>query len=603
MPHKPRIPPRSALALALLVLVSYAVSLGGGFVWDDRPLIVENGLVQDPSRALEIVSKSFWETDDRHDRFRAFFRPVVGLTYALDHAIWGDAPRGYRLTNLLLHFLCCLLVYRIARQEGLGDSGAFVAGALFAVHPVHVENVAWISGRTDLTCGLFLLAAFTVYRGGAERSSVRRNGCSALLFLLALFCKEMAITLPLLILLHATLLRGVGAVSRTMFKTLVPFAAATVVYFFARMWVLGGGGEPLFILEPLSWIASAWYVFARYTMLLLLPLGLDAHYPDGPVESLLSMRAALGLAFVVVLGWVVFYCRRISPRVTFWLLWIIVSQAPVYAFGWFGDVLLADRFLYIPSAGLAMLLGLAMHGTADLSLPRLQRSVWVLVAVVLVLFAVQTGLRSRVWRTDRELFENMLLTSPNSALVRSNLGLAWFRDGRYVDATAQFERAVQLSPSFALAHNNLAASYETLGRHQDAYRHYERALELSPKLLEARSNGGHLAYVLGRRRQGLRRLRELVEDAPRYVKGRYALADVLARGGSTDEALELLEQIVAIDPDFPQGHYLRGKLFYERGEGAKAAVAMTEFLRVAPADGPHVEAAHRIIEENRQTSP
>ena len=584
--------------MAALVLVSFGVSLSGEFVWDDRPLIAENGLVKDPSRALEIVSKSFWETDDRHDRFRAFFRPAVGLTYALDHGVWGDNPIGYRLTNLLIHFLCCGLVFGIAKREGLGELSSFIAGALFAVHPVHVENVAWISGRTDLLGGLFLLAAFSVYLHAENWPRAGRGLLAALLFLVALFSKEMAIMLPALVALHVYLKDT--SKRRRVFRALsaaLPFVPAAALYFLARMRVLGDGGQALFTLDPLSWLATAWFVFARYCMLLIVPFPLDAHYPDPAVTSLFSARALLGLVFIAIVAAVVIYSRRRSRRVTFWILWIVVSQAPVYAFGRFGDVLLADRFLYIPSVGLAILTGVAIQAAVDLGIARLRRVALAVVTVILLLFTAQSASRSRVWRSDTLLFENMLKTSPNSALVRNNLGLARYRDGRQQEATREFERAVQLSPGFALAHNNLAAAYETHGRRQAAMRHYRSALEAAPELLEARSNAGHLEFELGLRRQGLRRLEALVESAPRYVKGVYALADVLARSGRIDESLERVEQALKLDRNHAPAYYLKGKLLHERGESGDAAAAMREFLRLSPGEGPHADAARRVIDE------
>ena len=150
---------RAASILGLLVLLSFGGSLFGEFVWDDDPLILKNPQVRNGDLG-HLVTSSFWDSGDQHDRFRAFFRPVVLLSYAVDHALWKNQPFGYHLTNLLLHFGCCLLVYRLARDEELSRYCALAGAGLFATHPVHVESVAWISGRTDLWCAFFFLASF-----------------------------------------------------------------------------------------------------------------------------------------------------------------------------------------------------------------------------------------------------------------------------------------------------------------------------------------------------------------------------------------------------------------------------------------------------------
>ena len=153
-----------------------------------------------------MISTGSWPTTHAGETAHTFFRPAVILSYAADMAIWGPWPPGFRLTNLLLHILCTLLVYRMARSEGLGDAAALAAGALFAAHPAHVESVAWISGRTDLLCAAFMLGAWLHYRRG-------RTAASLCLFGLALLSKEMAITLPLLVFLADMMALAGGALT------------------------------------------------------------------------------------------------------------------------------------------------------------------------------------------------------------------------------------------------------------------------------------------------------------------------------------------------------------------------------------------------------
>jgi tetratricopeptide (TPR) repeat protein len=590
------------VVLTLLVLAT-ALALGGalsgGFVWDDGPLIVKNLLIKDPGNIPRILTSGFWETGDQHDRFRQFFRPVIVLSFMLDHAVWGLRPFGFHLTNLLLHLGCCWLVYRLGLLDGIRAWPALAGAALFAAHPVHVESVAWISGRTDVLCGLLVLASFAAYRQSADTSSPGLRVASWALFGLALFAKEMAAPLPLLVLADRWL-DAPGRRGRTAraWSACWPFLAVLALYVGLRTAALGGGVPPVFSLDAQSHIASALFVLARYCTLLLLPVGLDAHYPYQPLSSLLAPTALLS---ATILGLVVFslvrFARR-SSRVRFWALWIFVGLLPVMAFGRFGDVLMAERFLYLPSVGLALLFGRGVAFLAD-GLTRVgrRRLVAGLASVVVVLGGMSLH-RTRVWRDDFALFSDMVETSPRSALVRNNLGLALYERGQFGGARDEFELATRLSDTYSLAHNNLAAATEREGRYEQALIHYRQAIRLAPGLIEAETNYGNLLVRLGRPGEGLPVLRDVAARHPGSPAALYGLADALSRVGRSDEALPLLARILEIDERHAEAHYLLGKIRYEQDRRVEAAAAMRRFLELWSGEaGEHSAAARRVIAE------
>jgi tetratricopeptide (TPR) repeat protein len=498
-----------AILLALLVCLSLGVSLFGGFVWDDAPLIVDNSLIKSPSGISRILTSGFWETGDRHDRFRSFFRPVVSLSYALDYAVWGLRPAGFHLTNLLLHFLCCWLVYRICLAESVPQWAALAGAALFAVHPVHVESVAWISGRTDLLCALFLLASFIF----ARREGRRTLSISLALFALALFSKEMAATLPLLVFFDRLLSRGgVKENLRPAFFKAWPYLAVLGLYLAVRWLVLAHGSAQIFEMSFASYTATALFVVARYLMLLICPVGLDAHYPYEPLGGLLIPIALLATLMLAVVFVATRPLSRNSPRGLYWLGWIFLSLVPVLAFGRFGDVLMADRFLYIPSVGVAALVALSLRVLACGERPFLSgRQVVAAVVVLLVLFGSLSVRRSLVWRNDYTLFSDMARTSPHSALVRGNLGSALYRRGEYGRAVEEFKAAIALSPSYSLAYHNLAAALEREGRLEEALPLLERAVQAGP--LHAQSH-----YLTGKILSDQGRVQEAASSMRRYLE-------------------------------------------------------------------------------------
>jgi tetratricopeptide (TPR) repeat protein len=585
--------------LAAAVLLSFGLSLGGGFVWDDAPLIEENRRVQDPSALGEILTSSFWETGDRHDRFRSFFRPAVSLSYAADFRVWGLRPFGFHLTNVLLHLGCCWLVYGIARGERLARSAALGAGLVFALHPVHVESVAWISGRTDLLCAAFMLGAFALWRGAAGRDGTfpARRVVSWALFALALFSKEMAATLPALVFLDAWRRAPDGGRARRACAAALPYAATLASYLLVRASVVGALGSSAYALPPLAWLATALFVAARYLTLLLLPVGLDAHHPYAPFEGLAAAPVLVAAAMIGLALWALGRAPARSP-VRFWGSWTLISLLPVMTFGRFGDVVMADRFLYIPSVGLALLAGRGWDAwtRSGLAARGARRAALVAASLVLAILAGSTIRRSRVWRDDLTLFNDMLARSPHSALVRNNLGLALYEGGDLGRAEEEFRQAVELAPSYALAHNNLAAVLERTGRPDDALAHYREALRLAPRLSEAGANAGHLLVVLGRAEEGIRLLDELERLYPRSVAVLYARAEALDRVGRRAEAEALAARVLEVDSRNAAAHYLLGKIRFDRGEREAAAAAMRRFLELwAEPDGEHAAAARRIV--------
>jgi Tfp pilus assembly protein PilF len=501
----------------------------------------------------------------------------------------------------LIHLLCCWLVLRIALGEGLAPWASLAGAALFAVHPVHVESVAWISGRTDLICSAFVLAAFVTHRRADKSEKPARwrwRGFSLLLFAAALFSKEMAATLPLLIGIDRWLgsTERRGARLRASLTPMVPYLIVFAVYMLVRHQVLGTGAEPLFRLSPIAAVATALFVLARYATLLILPIGLDAHYPYAPLQTPFTATVLISAALLEVVAWSAWRLRTHHPRASFWIVWVFVTLLPVMAFGAFGDILMADRFLYLPSAGLALLLarGLTLAPTTGRFWTR--RSVLAAASTCLVLgLAIPCGLRSKLWRDDLSLFARMAETSPNSAMVRCNLGLAYYNHGEQQRAIEEFQTAIRLVPTYALAYNNIAVALERQGRLKDAYGAYRKALSLAPGQLESRINLGSLLVRLGKPEQGLRSLREIVEKYPSYAEAMYAYAEALYRSGDHAKARPWLERALGLDPFYPNTHYMLGKIAFERGDRAEAAMRMQRFLDLWHEPGIYSDAARWVI--------
>jgi hypothetical protein len=386
---------RGVLVLVLLAALPFLSSLGDPFFSDDYLHIERLGVVR-PETLLAALRSWILRGDDMgawwtpRDLAVPYFRPLVTLSFLGDHAVWGMRPFGYHLTNLLLHLgttvLCLDIARRVLRSSGSGFS-AWAAAALFALHPCHTEAVSWISGRTDLLAGFFCAAAFSCYlRAQGKGDGGRRLPWLAamlLAFLLALSAKEMALTLPLLIVAHVVLYREagpqpLGAWARRL-ATPAVLLGVSAVYLGLRMALLGhavpphpfahGPGDP----DMLSRVLSALPLYLA-DLVLFIPAEPVLTYPFWMKH--LGLFALLCLLCLLVLrGSLRDSSDRAASR--FALIWVVVSLLPVL------PVTVGERFLYLPSIGYVLLVGA--------KLPEVPRPAWRGLALGALILAVVGG--------------------------------------------------------------------------------------------------------------------------------------------------------------------------------------------------------------------
>ncbi len=487
-------------------------------------------------------------------------------------------------------------MFRTALREGVPAAAALAGAGLFALHPTHVESVAWICGRTDVLCAVLVLASFLCHRRAREAQRWLPYRCASLaLFGAALFAKEMAATLPLLLLVEVWVVpdRSSQRLRRAV-ATAAPYFAVLAGYMILRSHLLPAS-QPLVQLDLAARAATTIFAAARYLTMLVLPLGLDAHYPYAPLATLFRPVVSVAAAMLLLVVFsAIALCKR-SPHAAFWIFWTLASLAPVLLFGRFGDVILADRFLYLPSIGFAVLAARGLAATIAICPARRRVLVGSAAALILAALGLLARDRARIWRNDLTLFSNMLRTSPDSALVHANLGIALYDRERLDEAVASFRRAITLQPSYAMAHNNLAAALERQGYLAAAAAHYSTALDLAPGLLHAERNLGHLLVRLGREREGLARLDQLARKRPDSAEVLVAAADAAQLAGDTRRALDYLDRARMANPNYAATHYLLGKIRYETGQPAEASESMRRFLALAPPEDEHADAARRVI--------
>ncbi len=489
--------------LVLLVLIVFGPSLTHDFVWDDHGLIVQNPDIHVEGHWARPFLRSFWQTGaNTEDPTRSFYRPLVSISYRLDYLVWGLNPMGYHLTNLLLHATVTCLVYLLGLRLLEGRTPAFVAAALFAVHPSHVENVVWISGRTDLLSALFVLAALLAFPHGDNRSRLgwRPVAAVSLFYLLALLGKEMALSAPLIILAFVAIQPGGHARWHRYLPVIAGVFLVTGGYLLLRIMVLGRVVGPGLFGAPGERLAAIPGVVMRYAGLMAHLVAIDPHHPETyaalthPWVIITGTLMMLGYIALLVVLW-----RRVSKTSALLLGWFLIALLPVLKLGVFGDVLYADRFLYLPSIGL--LVGVvALWSKARLTrdLPWISRALGPLLVLLYVTGSIMlVVIHTRYWKNNRTLFERVAHTSPDSAYVQYNVANSRNLDGEYASAIQAYLRAVHLEPGYRQAFANMGIALTREGRYVDATFCFKKALSLGDRSVITYTNLGNAYRALG----------------------------------------------------------------------------------------------------------
>ncbi len=573
-----------AVAVFVVPLLLFAPTLGHDFVWDDRSILLPNPALGDWSRLGELLTSDFFRESQEQGPFD-YWRPLVVLTHMVERSLFGGRPAGYHAVNVVLHATASMLVFLL----GLGTLGrpapALAGGLLFAVHPVHVEVVAWVSGRSDLLLGLFLaLALLGDWLAG--RSGHRRWQAVALAgFAAALASKESAAVFPALVAARAALAGPVSQRPRQKaaraLGAALPALGVLGAFLLVRYGLLdvvppqGAAAEPA---DRLALFWTWWSALWLYARLLVWPAGLSIAHDLPLAGDPGSWTVAAGLCVCAAAIWGVVRLRRTVPGASFGLVVLLATLAPLSHFlvpitsHVEATFPVAERFLYAPSIGFCLVAGWLLMEALPRALTvargalrppgglpgRLVPAAFL--GLALVAAAGTSALRARDWRDEATLFAATLRSSPDSAMARLNHAAALMElargetDGEarralLLRALADLQRAVALAPANYRGHYDLGNLHQALGRPAAAESSFREALRLRPELFQAMVNLGGLLAQTGRPAEALAWL----ERAERLQPGELAVAvnraHVLQMLGRPEEAVPLYRRALAVDPE------------------------------------------------------
>lgn len=492
----------------LLGTLVYLNALANGFAGDDPDIIVNFPLIRD----IRNIPLFFAMQDTLADGGETgYYRPLGRLVYMLDYQLWGLNPLGYHLFNLLLHLLTVSGWYLVVRRLSGVRPAVILAVTLFAVAPVNVESVTYVTGRNNVQVACLLVFSFLAYlkreERGAGEGRWRWQALSLVLFALALLTKEFAVFFPL-VLLAASFLPALPhsrAGWRRTTARLVPYLALTAAYLVVRSIVIGSSRSGLPAITPGS-IADAIRGVASYLRLLLAPVNLSVTHDIAFGDSLLHWGGMAALLLLAGLLVALLAAVRYDRTIAFFLAWFLVFLFPVSGILGFNPVPVAERYLYVASLG-----GYAALALAAERIGRRYRFLALsLLSLLVGAFALRTVVRNRDWRDDLTLAQSTVKSNPDSPVAFLHLGNAYFSRERNREALEAYRRSVELNDSFPHSRMNLARTYHLEGMLDEAIREYRASLEMMPDNHQLHRAIADAYYQKGMRKEALQHLERSV---------------------------------------------------------------------------------------------
>jgi tetratricopeptide (TPR) repeat protein len=587
--------------LVLVTIALYWPATGYDFVnYDDPEFLTANPHVQG-GLSWEGVKWAFGNTEQA-----VYWAPLMWLSHMLVCQFFGLNAWWHHLINVLLHATNTALVFLLLRRMTGATWRCLVVAALFGLHPLRVESVAWVTERKDVLSALFWLLALWAYSRYAEgrmqnaecrtqNAAVRSPASrftfhvsryyflSLIYFALGLMSKPMVVTLPCVLLLldYWPLERFNHSRARTLVMEKIPFfalaLAASVVTFVVQSH--GGavaGGERL----PLGARGgNALISYCRYLGKMFWPTDLAVFYPHPgywPMgKVLLAAALLLGISALLLTQ------RRRYPYLLVGWLWFCGTLVPAIGLVQSGDQAMADRFTYLPSLGVLVL---AVWGACELARRWHYGAAALSVAgsTAIVLCAVLTRQQLGHWQDSETLFRYALEVTEKNEVAYNNLGSALDEKGQTDEAIRQYEKALRLKPDDAIAHANFGIALARKGQTDEAIRQYQEALRLKPDYAEPHYSLGNLLARAGQIDEAMREYQEAVRLKPDYAAAHNNLGFALVRKGQLDEAIRQYREAIRLKPDYAGAHYNLGFALVKLGQTDEAIRQYREAIRLKP---------------------
>ncbi len=549
------------MLLIALTALPYLPSLRYHFVYDDDVQIVNNASIQNWESVPSYFTNTLFGSSDRTAASNFHYRPIFFLWLRINDSLWGRNPIGWHVCALLLHLSVTVLLFFLLRRQFDDSWIATFAALIFGVYPIHIESVVWLSGATDPLAALFLLGSVLLWmRGGGWTNNPSRVG-SIVCYSAALLTKETAIVFPAIIFAYAILgldstpttpaadaPRVVRAIGDT-----VPFLAVTALYLAVRYAVLRGVPPEPPWLSTRDAVLTAPLALVFYLRQLLWPFSLSLFYSFPVVSNPQSLHFWLPLlALVAIAALIYLYWRRTNQSlIPIAAAWCFLPLLPVLDIALFQrDDTVHDRYLYLPTVGLAIGAGLLLSTLArPVDHARRPRPLVAVAAILIATFSISTAVQSAPWRENLPLYAHAVGRSPNDTIARNNLAAEFVRQGRLDEAVPIFQSVLLDRPDYWLANYNFGYLNYRLKRFDQAQDYLLRAIALNPNDADEHAYLGLTYFHENKFAEAAGELRKAISIKPAGTGYHITLALVLLQLHDLDGARsECLEEL-AYHPD------------------------------------------------------
>jgi tetratricopeptide (TPR) repeat protein len=571
--------PGVCIFLAVITFAVFGQTVHYEFVnYDDNEYVYENPVVQKGLTwegfrwALTYGQIGHWH-------------PLTWLSHMLDCQLYGLQAGGHHLTNLLLHGAAAILLFLVLRRmTGFLWRSAFVA-AVFAIHPLRVESVAWVAERKDVLSAFFFMLTLGAYVRYVRRPpSMIRYGAVVLFFALGLLSKNMLMTVPFVLLLldYWPLNRLSGFSPRVLLRRVaekIPLFVLMVGSCVATALVpekVTTGKLPIG-LRMENVVVS----YVTYLWQMIHPAGLACLYPN-PANYLPFWQVAGAVGLLLAISGAVWVFRQMHPCLIVCWLWYLGMMIPVIGIVQISYYAAhADRYTYLPQIGLYLLLTWA---AADLSVGWRYRRVVLggFSTVILMALIFSARAQTSYWRNSESLWTHTLACTSDNFIAHNNLGNALLKMGSVDEAIAQYQMALQINPDYAEAHNNLGNALLRKGNVDEAIAQYQKVLQIKPDYAKAHNNLGSALLQKGSMDEAIAHYQKALQIKPDDATACYNLGNALLQKGNVDEAIAHYQKALQIKPDYAEAQNNLGSVLLQKGNVDEAIVHCQKALQIKP---------------------
>lgn len=578
----------------------YANSLNNPFIWDDDYLIVRNSQVTGDSSISEIFFSDIMIGSGR--RQSSFYRPLQILSFRIDYSLWGDNPFGFHLTSTIIHIVNTILIYFFITTVFKNRKLSLFCSFLFLIHPVQTEAVTYLASRSENVMLLFYMVSLLLYYMYRHTHQLRFLWLSLLGFICSLLSKEMAVSLPLIIVLLDLIWIDAITIEERLLKRYLPYFLIVIFYFYFRTFVLDLQRESIttYGLLPIHYNTSLFIrlltfckVLSVYTGLLFFPMKL---YMERSLSGGVSLVDPLVATPLVIIVCVMMLSAKINRTVLLGFLWFLVTLLPVSGIIPI-NYLLAERYLYLPSIGFFIAVGGFRFLLYDRVTGPLKKYIPPIGLVLMILVCgalmVRTVMRNADWSDELLFYQQTLRHSPDSTRVHNNLGTEYGKRQRYHEAIRAFKKAIDLLDDYIDPHNNLGYAYYNIGEYDKAIEEFRKVIELGG---QPHSTYQDIINHYIDQDDNTSALHVFLTFGATESQAYNDLAMHYFRQKRIERAIELMKKSLELDKYNAEAHVSLGSMYAEIKEYEKAKYYWEQALAI----NPGLEAARVCLQRLKQ---